>query len=132
MDRFQERKIDFPRQYNVSQQDGYHRHRATFDPDKQPRQSYVDYKQSPKQPHCGEQSIIRPLHSSQDYKKLRDKLRSSGRLFEDDKFPADNRLLTDNAAGGNIVHYFGGNRVRASEIEWLRPKVFMIYGVCSN
>ena len=113
MDKFQERKsvVDKPRQSFV----------VPHDDNVEARAEHLDQR-SPKPNHRG-QTKVRPLHPSQDYKKLRDKLRSSGRLFEDDKFPADNRLLTDNAAGGNIVHYFGGNRVRASEIEWLRPKV---------
>jgi len=62
---------------------------------------------------------IKNFHRDQDYKTLKRSLR--GRLFEDDKFPASNRLLTDQA-GGQIIHYFGGRRYGATEVEWLRPR----------
>ena len=45
-------------------------------------------------------------------------------LFQDEKFPADNRLLTDNAGGDvQIISYFGRRQVRPSEIRWMRPNV---------
>ena len=56
----------------------------------------------------------------QDFKSIKKHLGS--RLFEDEKFPASNRLLSDNGQG-QIIHYFGGRRVMANEIKWLRPHV---------
>ena len=61
------------------------------------------------------------FHRSQNYDSLRKKLLSSNTLFRDDKFPADNSLLTDNHGG--VVSYWRGNRMNGSEIEWLRPAV---------
>ena len=70
---------------------------------------------------------IKNFHRSQDYKTIARSLQNSGRLFEDDKFPADNRQLSDNVGGNNyIVHYFGRREVRPSEIQWLRPHVSLI------
>ena len=63
---------------------------------------------------------IRNFHRSQDYDSL--KKQFEGRLFEDNKFPATNQLLSDNGQG-QIIHYFGGRKVLANEIKWLRPHV---------
>ena len=46
---------------------------------------------------------IRNFHRSQDYDSI--KKQFEGRLFEDNKFPASNRLLSDNGQG-QIIHYF--------------------------
>lgn len=58
-----------------------------------------------------DQENVIPFHPSQDYDKLKDTLLSSGCLFEDEMFPADNCLLED--------------REWTSEIEWLRPSVII-------
>ena len=67
---------------------------------------------------------IKNFHRSQDYTTLRDKMISQGKLFRDDRFPADNSLLSDNVQGGNnyIMSYNGRMRVRPTEIKWLRPR----------
>ena len=59
----------------------------------------------------------------QDFKSIKKHLGS--RLFEDEKFPASNRLLSDNGQG-QIIHYFGGRRIMSNEIKWLRPHVSII------
>jgi len=61
---------------------------------------------------------VKNFHKSQDYHSLKKRL--GGHLFEDDKFPASNRLLSDNGQG-QIIHYFGGRRIMSNEIKWLRP-----------
>ena len=66
-------------------------------------------------------SNVTDFHRSQNYDSLRRQLLSSNSLFRDDKFPADNSLLTDNHGG--VVSYWGRNRMNGSEIEWLRPAV---------
>ena len=67
---------------------------------------------------------IKNFHRSQDYTTLRDKMISQAKLFRDDRFPADNSLLSDNVQGGNnyIMSYNGRMRVRPTEIKWLRPR----------
>ena len=63
--------------------------------------------------------VIKNFHKSQDYRKLKESL---GRhLFEDDKFPASNKLLSDDGQG-QVFHYFQ-RRHNANEIVWLRPHV---------
>ena len=66
---------------------------------------------------------VQNFHRSQDYNSLKRQL--GGRLFEDEKFPASNRLLSDNGQG-QIIHYFGGRRIMSNEIKWLRPHVSII------
>ena len=77
----------------------------------------------PKQKTAGKVKV-KPLFPDQDYHQLVSRLRGGGRLFEDERFPADNRLLTDNAGGDvQIISYFGRRQVRPSEIRWMRPNV---------
>jgi len=75
----------------------------------------------PMQKIAGKMSVT-PLYPDQDYDQLVRRLRASGRMFEDERFPADNRLLTDNAGGDmQIISYFGRRQVRPSEMRWMRP-----------
>ncbi len=60
----------------------------------------------------------------QDYESLKRSSQSSGRLFQDQAFPASNSLLVDsNSSTQSIFTYFGGGGISASGIEWLRPNV---------
>ena len=70
---------------------------------------------------------VKNFHKSQDYHSLKKRL--GGHLFEDDKFPASNRLLSDNGQG-QIIHYFGGRRIMSNEIKWLRPHVRFQNNIC--
>ena len=53
----------------------------------------------------------------QDYNKLKDNCRRSGRLFEDSAFPADNRSL-----------FF--SQASPRKFEWKRPGVTILHFVC--
>ena len=64
---------------------------------------------------------IRNFGRSQDYKTLKNKLLSHGQLFEDDKFPADNSLLSDSGGNFYIRNQHGKMLVKLAEIKWLRP-----------
>ncbi len=64
------------------------------------------------------------LELFQDYESLKRSSQSSGRLFQDQAFPASNSLLVDsNSSTQSIFTYFGGGGISASGIEWLRPNV---------
>ncbi len=65
---------------------------------------------------------IRNFDRYQDYKTLKKNLLSRGQIFEDDKFPAHNSMLSDTGGGNHyIMSYNGRMRVRPTEIKWLRP-----------
>ena len=64
---------------------------------------------------------VRNFDRSQDYKTLKNKFLSRGQLFEDDKFPADNSLLSDNGGKYYIKNKHGKVEVKSAEIKWLRP-----------
>ena len=84
----------------------------------------------PKQKIAGKLAVS-PLYPDQDYDQLVRRLRASGSLFEDERFPPDNRLLTDQAGGDvQIISYFGRRQVRPSEIRWMRPSVSQRYIFC--
>jgi len=64
---------------------------------------------------------IRNLYPDQDYHELLNKCRAKGELFEDSRFPASNRLLTDGGGQNYVISYFGRRDFRESEIQWIRP-----------
>ena len=65
---------------------------------------------------------IKNFDRYQDYKTLKKNLLSRGQIFEDDKFPAHNSMLSDTGGGNRyIMSYNGRMRVRPTEIKWLRP-----------
>ena len=65
---------------------------------------------------------IKNFDRYQDYKTLKEKLLCRGQLFEDDKFPAHNSMLSDTGGGNQyIMSYNGRVQVMPSEIQWLRP-----------
>ena len=66
---------------------------------------------------------IKNLYPDQDYHELLKKYTSKGELFEDSRFPASNRLLTDGGGQNYVISYFGRRDFRESEIQWLRPHV---------
>eukprot|EP00092_Neocalanus_flemingeri_P057334 GFUD01068124.1.p1 GENE.GFUD01068124.1~~GFUD01068124.1.p1 ORF type:complete len:866 (-),score=218.50 GFUD01068124.1:2289-4886(-) len=74
---------------------------------------------------------IKNLYSDQDYHDLVKKSQARGELFEDSRFPANNRLLTDNGGGQNfVISYFGKREFRETEIQWLRPhEISQSYGL---
>ena len=78
----------------------------------------------PKQKTAGKVKV-KPLYPDQDYEQIVRRLRAGGgRLFEDERFPSDNRLLAENSGGDmQIISYFGRRQVRQDEIRWMRPSV---------
>lgn len=73
---------------------------------------------------------IKNLYPDQDYHELVKKCSARGELFEDTRFPASNRLLTDNAGHNYVISYFGRRDFRESEIQWLRPhEICQRYGL---
>eukprot|EP00092_Neocalanus_flemingeri_P023966 GFUD01025998.1.p1 GENE.GFUD01025998.1~~GFUD01025998.1.p1 ORF type:complete len:660 (-),score=136.74 GFUD01025998.1:77-2056(-) len=65
---------------------------------------------------CGKK--IKQFDQEQKYRKIRTGCRRSNTLFEDEKFPASNSLLSGNEE--RTFSYFG-KRWNCSEIKWLRP-----------
>ena len=123
---FHQRKIPSYNDYIEAKYEGLYKPHPQQNGHSQHTQVHPHYPHDGHQEHQEQQhyqATVTPFHSTQEYEKLRDEWRGSGRLFEDDTFPADNRLLTDDS-NGNISHYFDGQRHRASEIEWLRPQVY--------
>ena len=67
----------------------------------------------------------------QDYESLTKHLKESGELFEDDFFPANISVLTDNVGSESyIVKPFG--QKPAGGIKWLRPHVSLFVIVNTN
>ena len=66
---------------------------------------------------------IKNLYPDQDYHELVKKCAARGELFEDSRFPASNRLLTDGGGQNFVISYLGRREFRESEIQWLRPHV---------
>eukprot|EP00090_Calanus_glacialis_P041785 TRINITY_DN7431_c0_g1_i4.p1 TRINITY_DN7431_c0_g1~~TRINITY_DN7431_c0_g1_i4.p1 ORF type:complete len:838 (-),score=200.72 TRINITY_DN7431_c0_g1_i4:225-2738(-) len=64
---------------------------------------------------------IKNLYPDQDYHELVKKCAARGELFEDSRFPASNRLLTDGGGQNFVISYLGRREFRESEIQWLRP-----------
>jgi len=64
---------------------------------------------------------IKNLYQDQDYNQLSSKYRAKGELFEDSRFAANNRLLTDSGGQNYVISYFGRKEIRGNEIQWLRP-----------
>ena len=88
----------------------------------------------PKQKTAGKMKV-RPLFQDQDYDQIVRRLRAGGggRLFEDERFPSDNRLLADNSGGDmQIISYFGRRNVRQEEIRWMRPSVSQLEIILSQ
>ena len=63
------------------------------------------------------------LYPDQDYHQIMKKCRERKELFEDSRFPANNRLLTDKAGQSIVISHLGRREVRETEIKWLRPQV---------
>lgn len=72
-------------------------------------------------PKAANSMKIRNLYPDQDYHQVLNKCRTRGELFEDSRFPASNRLLTDGGGQNYVISYFGRRDFRESEIQWMRP-----------
>jgi len=73
--------------------------------------------------NCGGKSI-QNFDPDQKYRKIRSACKRSNSLFEDDKFPASNSLLT---GGTESTFSYFGQQWNCSEIKWLRPR-----DICKN
>ena len=71
---------------------------------------------------CGKK--ILDFDPDQKYKKIKRSCKRADKLFEDEKFPASNSLLSGNSE--RTFSYFG-QRWNCSDIRWLRP-----HEICKN
>ena len=92
-------------------------------PQQPPPQSHGGYFPSlPSNPFSSSSSSKSEVQNfrGQDYDQLKRSCQSSNSLFKDPEFPANNRLLVDDASN-SIFSYRGLSKFDPSMVEWLRP-----------